>query len=164
MTQASASAHIRVWERTAVYLNFFERFGGYYGGTLNEFRVQANFRLTPKFSISAAELGIDFDYRCPMVISGSAGRLAGTLLDRALAFLWNDPFYYLNTPGTTLLGPVDHCSFQSTNQMLPVRSPILKTIFINPLQNECRIVPPNSSNPSADSLRPPVRLSSPAFV
>jgi hypothetical protein len=35
--------------------NFFERFGGYYGGTLNEFRVQANYRPTPKFSISVSE-------------------------------------------------------------------------------------------------------------
>jgi Domain of unknown function (DUF5916)/Carbohydrate family 9 binding domain-like len=35
--------------------NFFERFGGYYGGTLNEFRVRANYRPTAKFSISASE-------------------------------------------------------------------------------------------------------------
>ncbi len=35
--------------------NFFERFGGYYGGTLNEFRMQANYRPTAKFSISASE-------------------------------------------------------------------------------------------------------------
>ena len=35
--------------------NFFERFGGYYGGTLNEFRARANYRPTPKFSISASE-------------------------------------------------------------------------------------------------------------
>jgi hypothetical protein len=35
--------------------NFFERFGGYYGGTLNEFRVRANYRPTAKFSISAME-------------------------------------------------------------------------------------------------------------
>jgi hypothetical protein len=35
--------------------NFFERFGGYYAGTLNEFRVQANYRATEKFSISASE-------------------------------------------------------------------------------------------------------------
>ena len=35
--------------------NFFERFGGYYSGTLNEFRVQANYRATEKFSISASE-------------------------------------------------------------------------------------------------------------
>ena len=35
--------------------NFFERFGGYYGGTLNEFRVQTNYRPTAKFSISASE-------------------------------------------------------------------------------------------------------------
>ncbi len=35
--------------------NFFERFGGYYGGTLNEFRVRANYRPTTKFSISAME-------------------------------------------------------------------------------------------------------------
>jgi hypothetical protein len=35
--------------------NFFERFGGYYGGTLNEFRVRANYRPTTKFSISASE-------------------------------------------------------------------------------------------------------------
>ena len=35
--------------------NFFERFGGYYGGRLNEFRVRANYRPTTKFSISASE-------------------------------------------------------------------------------------------------------------
>ncbi len=35
--------------------NFFERFGGYYGGTLNEFRVRANYRPTAKFSISVSE-------------------------------------------------------------------------------------------------------------
>src|SRR6266481_257099 len=35
--------------------NFFERFGGYYGGELNEFRVQANYRPTPKLSISASQ-------------------------------------------------------------------------------------------------------------
>jgi hypothetical protein len=35
--------------------NFFERFGGYYGGTLNEFRASATFRPTAKFSISASE-------------------------------------------------------------------------------------------------------------
>jgi hypothetical protein len=32
--------------------NFFERFGGYYGGTLNEFRVRATYRPTAKFSAS----------------------------------------------------------------------------------------------------------------
>jgi hypothetical protein len=35
--------------------NFFERWGGYYGGTLNEFRVRINYRPTAKFSISASE-------------------------------------------------------------------------------------------------------------
>lgn len=35
--------------------NLFERFGGYYGGTLNEFRVRANYRPTAKFSISASQ-------------------------------------------------------------------------------------------------------------
>jgi len=35
--------------------NFFERFGGYYGGTLNELRVRANYRPAAKFSISASE-------------------------------------------------------------------------------------------------------------
>jgi hypothetical protein len=35
--------------------DFFERWGGYYGGTLNEFRVRANYRPTAKFSISASE-------------------------------------------------------------------------------------------------------------
>ena len=32
--------------------NFFERFGGYYGGTLNEFRVRTNYRPTARFSVS----------------------------------------------------------------------------------------------------------------
>jgi len=35
--------------------NFFERWGGYYAGTLNEFRVRVNYRPTAKFSISASE-------------------------------------------------------------------------------------------------------------
>ena len=35
--------------------SFFERFGGYYGGTLNEFRVRANYRPTTRFSVSASE-------------------------------------------------------------------------------------------------------------
>jgi len=35
--------------------NFFERFGGYYGGALNEFRVRVNYRPTAKFSVSASE-------------------------------------------------------------------------------------------------------------
>lgn len=35
--------------------NFFERFGGYYGRTLNEFRFRSNFRATTRFSISASE-------------------------------------------------------------------------------------------------------------
>jgi hypothetical protein len=35
--------------------NFFERFGSYYGGRLNEFRVRYNYRPTARFSISAAE-------------------------------------------------------------------------------------------------------------
>jgi hypothetical protein len=35
--------------------DFLERFGGYYGGRLNEFRVQARYRPTPKFSISASQ-------------------------------------------------------------------------------------------------------------
>lgn len=35
--------------------NFFERFGGYYGGTLNEFRVRANYRPNAKLSLSAME-------------------------------------------------------------------------------------------------------------
>src|ERR1700674_5364746 len=41
-------------ERRFTY-NFFERFGGYYGGTLNELSVRANYRPTAKFSISASE-------------------------------------------------------------------------------------------------------------
>lgn len=35
--------------------NFFERFGGYYGGTLNEFRVRGNYRPTQKFSLAASQ-------------------------------------------------------------------------------------------------------------
>jgi hypothetical protein len=34
--------------------NFFERFGGYYDGTLNEFRVRATYRPTAKFSASVS--------------------------------------------------------------------------------------------------------------
>ncbi len=35
--------------------SLFERFGGYYGGSLNEFRVQANYRPTARFSLSVSE-------------------------------------------------------------------------------------------------------------
>ena len=35
--------------------NFFERFGGYYGGTLNEFRIRATYRPTAKFSASLVQ-------------------------------------------------------------------------------------------------------------
>ena len=35
--------------------NFFERFGGYYGGSLNEFRARANYRPTARFSVSASQ-------------------------------------------------------------------------------------------------------------
>jgi len=35
--------------------NFFERFGSYYGGTLNEFRVRGEYRPTKRFSVSASE-------------------------------------------------------------------------------------------------------------
>jgi uncharacterized protein DUF5916/cellulose/xylan binding protein with CBM9 domain len=35
--------------------NFFERFGDYYGGTLNEFRVRANYRPTARFSASLVQ-------------------------------------------------------------------------------------------------------------
>ncbi len=35
--------------------NLFERFGDYYGGRLNEFRVRANYRPTAKFSVSASQ-------------------------------------------------------------------------------------------------------------
>jgi len=34
--------------------NFFERFGGYYDGALNEFRVRANYRPTTKFSVAVS--------------------------------------------------------------------------------------------------------------
>src|SRR5207244_11420150 len=35
--------------------NFFERFGSYYGGTLNEMRVRANYRPTAQISGSASQ-------------------------------------------------------------------------------------------------------------
>jgi Domain of unknown function (DUF5916) len=45
--------------------NFFERWGGYYGGTLNEFRVRVNYRPTAKFSISASETWDRFSLPLP---------------------------------------------------------------------------------------------------
>jgi uncharacterized protein DUF5916 len=45
--------------------NFFERFGGYYGGTLNEFRVRTNYRPTTKFSVSTVTTWNRF--RLPLV-------------------------------------------------------------------------------------------------
>jgi hypothetical protein len=45
--------------------SFFERFGGYYGGTLNEFRVRANYRPTAKFSISGSETWDRFRFPLP---------------------------------------------------------------------------------------------------
>jgi hypothetical protein len=35
--------------------NFYERFGGYYGGTLNEFRVRGNYRPTEKLSFAVSQ-------------------------------------------------------------------------------------------------------------
>jgi hypothetical protein len=45
--------------------NFFERFGIYYAGTLNEFRVRANYRPTAKFSISESETWDRFRFPLP---------------------------------------------------------------------------------------------------
>jgi hypothetical protein len=57
--------------------NFFERFGSYYDGTLNELRVRANYRPTPKFSgcsarqeITPARRGHDF-VRTRTILIGS---------------------------------------------------------------------------------------------
>ena len=41
-------------DRRVTY-NFFDTFGSYYGGTLNEFSVGANYRPMAKFSVSASE-------------------------------------------------------------------------------------------------------------
>ena len=62
-------------ERRFTY-NFFERFGGYYGGTLNEFRLRANYRPTAKFSISASETWDRF--RLPL-LNGSFSVLLASL-------------------------------------------------------------------------------------
>src|SRR6516162_4952713 len=51
----TASADLRFCPESEVTYNFFDRFGSYYGGTLNEFRVRVNYRPTTKFSISASE-------------------------------------------------------------------------------------------------------------
>jgi hypothetical protein len=45
--------------------NVFERFGSYYGGTLNELRVGADYRPTPKWSFSASETWNKFRLRVP---------------------------------------------------------------------------------------------------
>jgi hypothetical protein len=45
--------------------SFYERWGGYYGGTLNEFRVRANYRPTAKVSISASETWDRFRFPLP---------------------------------------------------------------------------------------------------
>jgi Domain of unknown function (DUF5916) len=45
--------------------SLFERFGGYYGGTLNEFRVRVNYRPIAKFSISASETWNRFQLPLP---------------------------------------------------------------------------------------------------
>jgi hypothetical protein len=50
----------QVLNSVQVTYNFFERFGGYYGGTLNEFRVRVNYRPTSKFSIGFRDLGLTF--------------------------------------------------------------------------------------------------------
>ena len=52
--------------------NFFERFGGYYGGTLNEFRIRANYRPAAKFSIAASETWDRFACPCPTAIFPSS--------------------------------------------------------------------------------------------
>lgn len=46
--------------------NFFERFGGYYGGTLNEFQIRANYRPAAQFSISASETWDRFRLALPI--------------------------------------------------------------------------------------------------
>src|SRR3989441_1233886 len=45
--------------------NFFERFGSYYGGTLNEIRVRANYRPTAKISVFASETWDRFRFPLP---------------------------------------------------------------------------------------------------
>ena len=54
-TSRATSSRIGSGQDRKFTYNFFERFGGYYGGTLNEFRVRANYRPTAKFSVSASE-------------------------------------------------------------------------------------------------------------
>jgi len=51
---AAGYLDVSVGDRKFTY-SFFERFGSYYSGTLNEFRVRANYRPTAKFSVSASE-------------------------------------------------------------------------------------------------------------
>ena len=63
--------------------NFYERFGGYYGGTLNEFRVRANYRPTAKFSVSASETWDRFRLPLPngnfsVVLAGLQGNYSFT--------------------------------------------------------------------------------------
>jgi hypothetical protein len=56
--------------------NFFERFGGYYGGTLNEFRVRTIYRPIAKFSVSTITTWNRF--RLPLV-NGNFSVLLGSL-------------------------------------------------------------------------------------
>jgi len=51
-----------------------KRFGGYYGGTLNEFRVQANYPQLQKFSISVPRRGTASGCPCRMEIFRSCSR------------------------------------------------------------------------------------------
>jgi hypothetical protein len=51
-------------DRPVTY-TLLDEFGSYYGGTLNEFRVQANYRVNPKFSMSAGETWNRFSLPVP---------------------------------------------------------------------------------------------------
>ena len=66
--------------------NLFERFGGYYGGTLNEFRVGANYRPNARVSISASQTWNRFRLPVGKFSVDLASLQAGYSFSRLLTF------------------------------------------------------------------------------
>jgi Domain of unknown function (DUF5916)/Carbohydrate family 9 binding domain-like len=82
--------------------NFFERFGGYYGGSLNEFRTQANYRATQKFSIAASQTWDRF--RLPLLNGNFSVALASLQANYSLTrFLTFSSLIQMDTSNTQVV-------------------------------------------------------------
>ena len=82
--------------------NFFERFGSYYGGTLNEFRVRGEYRPTKKFSVSAS--GTWDRFRLPLPNGNFSVALASLLGNYSFSrFLTFSSLIQMDTSNTQAL-------------------------------------------------------------